>query len=111
MLDPFRRKALERLSSPEELDRLVHVTRPRTWIALGGLLLVIVAVVLWAALTTITTTCPGSASCSPREGWGTLGGIRPVLLRELPRRGRGGHRPTAARVALLAGSEQAHDPG
>jgi len=68
LLDPFRRKALERLSSPEELDRLVRVTRPRTWIALGGLLLVIASVLVWATLTTITTTASGVGFVLPQGG-------------------------------------------
>ena len=68
LLDPFRKKALERLSSPEELDRLVRVTRPRTWIALGGLLFVIAAVLAWATLTTITTTATGVGFLLPQGG-------------------------------------------
>ena len=30
----FREAALERLSSPEELDRLMQITTPRGWLAL-----------------------------------------------------------------------------
>jgi HlyD family secretion protein len=68
VLDLFRKRALDRLSSPEELDRLVRVSRPGTWIALAGLLVVVAAVVLWAALANITTTVSGSASCCPKAG-------------------------------------------
>jgi multidrug efflux pump subunit AcrA (membrane-fusion protein) len=42
----FRKSALERLSSPEELDSLIQVTNPKGWIALlalGGLVIVAVA--------------------------------------------------------------------
>ena len=68
MLDPFRKQALDRLSSPEELDRLVRVSRPGTWIALAGLLLVVGAVVLWATLSTITTTVSGLGFVLPEGG-------------------------------------------
>jgi hypothetical protein len=68
VLDPFRKQAVDRVSSPEELDRLVRVSRPGTWIALSGLLLVIVAVVLWATLTSVTTTVSGLGYVLPQGG-------------------------------------------
>jgi multidrug efflux pump subunit AcrA (membrane-fusion protein) len=68
VLDPFRKQALDRLSSAEELDRVVRVSRPGTWIALAGLLLVVGAVVLWAILTSITTTVSGLGFVLPEGG-------------------------------------------
>lgn len=68
MLGPFRKQALDRLSSPEELDRLVRVSQPATWVALAGLLLVVAAVVLWATLSTITTTASGLGFVLPEGG-------------------------------------------
>jgi hypothetical protein len=57
----FRQRALERISSPEQLDRLVRVTSPRRWLALVALLLVVAAVVLWSVLASVPTavTLPG----------------------------------------------------
>jgi hypothetical protein len=52
----FRERALERVSSPEQLDRLVRVTSPRRWLALVALLLVVAAVVVWAAVSSVPTT-------------------------------------------------------
>jgi multidrug efflux pump subunit AcrA (membrane-fusion protein) len=83
LLDPFRRKAVERISSPEELDRLVRVTRPRTWIALSGLLLVIAAVVLWSTLTTITTTVSGVGFVLPRGGLIEASTLQPGTVRQI----------------------------
>jgi multidrug efflux pump subunit AcrA (membrane-fusion protein) len=68
VLDPFRKQALDRLTSPEELDRLVRVSSPGTWIALAGLLVVVAAVVLWATLTTVTTTASGLGFVLPEGG-------------------------------------------
>jgi len=68
----FRQSALDRVGSPDEFDRLVRVTSPRHWIGLTGLLVVVVAAVLWACLSTIPTT---------EQGYGFLlpeGGLRPV---------------------------------
>jgi hypothetical protein len=49
----FRKIALERLSSPEQLDQLLHVTSPRTWIATVAFLLLIGMGVTWACIATI----------------------------------------------------------
>jgi multidrug efflux pump subunit AcrA (membrane-fusion protein) len=68
VLDPFRKEALDRLLSPEDLDRLVRVSRPATWIALAGLLVVVAAVVLWATLSSITTTASGLGFVLPEGG-------------------------------------------
>ena len=38
----FREVAVNRLSSPEELDNLLQVTSPRGWIALAGVGLLVV---------------------------------------------------------------------
>lgn len=69
---PFRRRALERVSSPEELDRLVKVALPRTWIALAGLGLLILAASVWAVVARVPTTVEASGYLL-REG-----GIRVV---------------------------------
>lgn len=58
----FRQTALERLSTPERLDELMHVTSPRYWIALlalGGLL---VTALIWSGFTTISTTVSGAGA-------------------------------------------------
>ena len=83
MLDPFRKQALDRLSSPEELDRLVRVSRPGTWIALAGLLLVISAVVLWATLSTITTTVSGLGFLLPEGGLIEASALRPGIVERI----------------------------
>jgi HlyD family secretion protein len=51
----FRKVALDRLSSPEQLDTVMQITRPRSWIALGGLLLLLVTVGIWGFFGSIPT--------------------------------------------------------
>ena len=55
----FRKEALKKLSSPDDLDRLMPVTDSRGWIALlaGGILLL--SVVVWGFLGNIPVTVPG----------------------------------------------------
>jgi HlyD family secretion protein len=45
--DLFRKVALERLSSPEQLDQLIRVTTPRAWFNLLALGLILLAAVAW----------------------------------------------------------------
>ena len=44
----FRKVALDRLASPEQLDQLMPVTDARGWIALGSAAVVLLAVALWS---------------------------------------------------------------
>ena len=43
----FRKAALERLSSPEQLDALMQITSPVGWLALLALFIILVVIVLW----------------------------------------------------------------
>jgi len=83
MVDPFRKQALDRLTSPEDLDRLVRVTKPGTWIALVGLLLVVAGVVLWATLATVTTTVSGLGYVLPEGGLTEASTPRPGTVKRL----------------------------
>ncbi len=55
----FRKVALERLSSPEQLDQMVQVTDPRGWLALAGLGALLVAAVGWGIWGSIPTEAQG----------------------------------------------------
>ncbi len=55
----FRKKALENLSSPEQLDELIKVTTPRGWLALLALCAIIITIVLWGIFGRIPTKVMG----------------------------------------------------
>ena len=55
----FRKVALDRLSSPEQLDMVLHVTSPKGWLALVGLFLVLGAAVVWGYQGSIATKVYG----------------------------------------------------
>lgn len=57
----FRSKALSRLSSPEQLDKLMRVTSPRSWLAFFGLGAVIVAAIAWGFVGDVPNTVSGQA--------------------------------------------------
>ncbi|HEX8212562.1 MAG TPA: NHLP bacteriocin system secretion protein [Longimicrobium sp.] len=43
----FRKASVERLSSPEQLDQIMHATHPRGWIALSGMAVLLACAVGW----------------------------------------------------------------
>jgi HlyD family secretion protein len=55
----FRKVALERLSSPEQLDQLMQVTNPQGWLALAGLCALLLAALLWGVFGSIPTEIAG----------------------------------------------------
>jgi HlyD family secretion protein len=55
----FRKVALERLSSPEQLDQLVQVTDPRGWLALTGLSALLLAALGWGIWGSIPSEARG----------------------------------------------------
>ena len=47
MSDLYRKTAIDKLSSPEQLDKMIRVTPPMFWIAaIGGGLILVVAIIL-----------------------------------------------------------------
>lgn len=55
----FRKVALERLSSPEQLDQLLQVTSPKSWLSLVALGVVLSAAVTWGFVGSIPTVASG----------------------------------------------------
>jgi HlyD family secretion protein len=55
----FRKVALERLSSPEQLDQLMEVTSPKGWLALAGLGALLATALTWGVFGTIPTETAG----------------------------------------------------
>ncbi len=55
----YRQEALERLSSPEQLDMLMPVTDSRGWIALAGVGLLLLAGLVWGIFGTVDSTVDG----------------------------------------------------
>lgn len=55
----FRKAALERLSSPEQLDVTMQVTSPMGWIALGGVSVLLVFALAWSILGSISIKVEG----------------------------------------------------
>ena len=54
----FRKKSLERISSPEEMHDYMRVTSPRLWMILTAIVVLLGGFIAYAATTTMESTMP-----------------------------------------------------
>ena len=59
MKPPFRKSAMDKMSSPEQLDQLIQITNPRSWIILVSVSLIIVTGLIWGFVGVIRDTVDG----------------------------------------------------
>lgn len=64
----FRKVALDRLSSPEQLDLLMHVTGSKSWLALAGLAGLLLTAVLWSIFSRMPVEVAGPVIFLPPGG-------------------------------------------
>jgi HlyD family secretion protein len=64
----FREVAINRLSSPEELDILLQVTSPRGWLALAGIGVLILTAVVWSFAGRVPTKLVGQQCILVKNG-------------------------------------------
>lgn len=55
----FREKPLEKLASPEQLDEMMRLTSSRPWFALIAMILILLVLLSWSFLGTVTTKVSG----------------------------------------------------
>lgn len=68
----FRKVALERLSSPEQLDQLMQVTTPKGWLALTALGALLLTALAWGVFGSIPTQATGEGILLRRGGVSNL---------------------------------------
>ncbi len=56
----FQKEALEKASSPDQIDDLMHVIQPRVWISIWAVLFLIIIAILWGFLGSIPTRVNGT---------------------------------------------------
>ena len=64
MSDLYRKTALDKLSSPEQLDKMIRVTPPMFWVAAIGGGLILIAATLWAVFAKLPVTVASSGVIS-----------------------------------------------
>ncbi len=60
----FRKKSMERISSPEQLTDYLRVTDPGIWVFLLAVIFILAGILSWAAVGTIETTTDAKAVVS-----------------------------------------------
>lgn len=63
----FRKKSMERISSPEELHDYMRVTSPRLWMILGAIVALLAGFIVYASTATMENTMPITVSLSHYE--------------------------------------------
>ena len=63
----FRKKSLERISSPEELHDYMRVTSPRLWMLLGAITALLVGFIVYASTATMENTMTIKVEISQTE--------------------------------------------
>ena len=72
----FRQESLERLSSPEQLDQLMHVVNPKSWLPLASLGTLVFLAFLWSFFGRIPITTAGrGVLVNPADGSNELVGL------------------------------------
>ena len=57
----FRKKSLERISSPEALNDYLRVTGPAVWLVLSAIILLIAGMLIWSSVASIDSIAAGTA--------------------------------------------------
>jgi len=60
----FRKKAMDRISSPEQLSEYLRVTTPGIWIVLASIVLLLTGILVWSAVGVLETTKEAKAVVS-----------------------------------------------
>jgi len=68
----FRKVALDRLSSPEQLDEMMEVTTSRAWLALGAMTALLLAALVWGFTGSLPTTVQGIGILIRTSGLGDV---------------------------------------
>ena len=57
----FRKKSMERITSPEALDDCLQVTGPAVWLILTAVILLFAGILIWSSAARIDSYVPGTA--------------------------------------------------
>ena len=60
----FRKKSLDQISSPEQLNDYLRVTNPAVWLVLTAVILLLAGVLLWTSIAAIDSFATGTAQVS-----------------------------------------------
>ena len=79
----FRKDALESLSSPEQLNTLLQVTKPVAWLALLAALVLTLSAVVWGFMGSLAVTVTGPGVLLPEGGLRTVPDLTSGVMTEV----------------------------
>jgi len=79
----FRKVSLERLSSPEQLDKLLTITSPRGWITLSTVIIIIVLAIIWGFLGSIPVKVDTSGLLISSGGTVTISAVTNGIVTDI----------------------------
>lgn len=59
----FRKKSIDRVSSPEQLDAYIRVANPALWVVMAAVVVLLAGICVWGVLGHLDTTLPVVAVC------------------------------------------------
>jgi hypothetical protein len=59
--DLYRKKSIDRISSPEQLNDYLRVTSPSVWVILTAVILLLAGMLIWSSVTSIESYAEGSS--------------------------------------------------
>ena len=63
----FRKKSVEKVSSPEQLNEYIRVANPGVWMVLAAIVILLAGVVAWGFIGHLDTTLPTAVICDGGE--------------------------------------------
>lgn len=63
----FRKKSIERVSSPEQLNEYIRVSNPGIWMVLAAIVILLIGAIVWGFVGHLDTTLPAVAVVSDGE--------------------------------------------
>jgi hypothetical protein len=79
----FRQASLEKMSTPEKLDVLMTIARPRHWMALVSILLLLAAFFIWSVLGTVTVKLQGDGVFLRQDGLAPIVAVAPGQVTDM----------------------------
>ena len=63
----FRKKSVDRVSSPEQLDEYIRVANPGVWMVLAAIVILLAGVIVWGCVGHLDTTLSTAVVCESGE--------------------------------------------
>ncbi len=83
MSDLYRKSSLEKLSGPEQLDKMIEITSPMFWIGAAGGGVILIVALLWAVLARLPINVRSDGIFINKEGIQTVYARDPGVVKEI----------------------------